>query len=231
MKAVMILALSAFPAFAQVGDSAARRPVPWLDLDLNGPQLEANQKTNPDDLGNTAQLLRFYQQENRDPGWENRFALLSWNIQHHPEAAFLGDMFTYANMPPALRDQIKQVWVTQVHQHADDPRVLRNAAAGMDTQLPSIRVGGNVQQTNLLTQVVPEYPPLARESRIQGTVRFNATIGPDGHVENLQLVSGHPLLVASAMKAVNQWTYKPTLLNGNPARVVTTIDVNFTLQP
>jgi protein TonB len=92
-----------------------------------------------------------------------------------------------------------------------------------------IRVGGNVQAANLIRKVVPVYPPLAKQARIQGTVRFQAIIGKDGTIQNLQLVSGHPLLVANAQQAVSQWIYRPTLLNGDPVEVVTTIDVNFTL--
>jgi protein TonB len=92
-----------------------------------------------------------------------------------------------------------------------------------------IRVGGNVQAARLVNQPKPVYPPLARQARIQGTVRFNAIIGKDGHIENLTLVSGHPLLVPAATAAVKQWVYKPTLLNGEPVEVVTVIDVNFTL--
>ena len=92
-----------------------------------------------------------------------------------------------------------------------------------------IRVGGNVQSARLLRQPKPVYPPLARQARIQGTVRFNAIIGKNGRIQNLTLVSGHPLLVPSATAAVRQWVYKPTLLNGEPVEVVTQIDVNFTL--
>jgi len=92
-----------------------------------------------------------------------------------------------------------------------------------------IRVGGNVQQANLLRKVQPVYPPLAKQARISGTVRFTAVIGKDGSIQNLQLVSGHPLLVEAAKQAVSQWQYKPTLLNGEPVEVVTQIDVNFTL--
>jgi protein TonB len=92
-----------------------------------------------------------------------------------------------------------------------------------------IRVGGNVQQARLVSQPKPVYPPLARQARIQGTVRFNAVIGTDGTIQNLQLVNGHPLLVPAATAAVKQWVYKPTLLNGEPVEVVTQIDVNFTL--
>ncbi|MEK7752796.1 MAG: energy transducer TonB [Acidobacteriota bacterium] len=93
-----------------------------------------------------------------------------------------------------------------------------------------IRVGGNVQQAKLLNQPKPVYPPLAKQARIQGTVRFNAIIGRDGAIANLVVVSGHPLLVPSALEAVRQWKYQPTLLNGEPVEVVTQIDVNFTLQ-
>jgi len=92
-----------------------------------------------------------------------------------------------------------------------------------------IRVGGNVQAAKLLNQPKPAYPPLARQARIQGVVRFNAVIGRDGTIQNLTLVSGHPLLVPSATEAVRQWRYQPTLLNGEPVEVVTQIDVNFTL--
>ncbi len=92
-----------------------------------------------------------------------------------------------------------------------------------------IRVGGNVQAAMLTHQPKPVYPPLARQARIQGTVRFNAIIGRDGTIQNLTLVSGHPLLVPSATEAVRQWVYRPTLLNGEPVEVVTQIDVNYTL--
>ncbi len=92
-----------------------------------------------------------------------------------------------------------------------------------------IRVGGNVQSAKLVRQPKPVYPPLARQARIQGTVRFSAIIGKDGTIQNLQLVSGHPLLVQSATDAVKQWVYQPTQLNGEPVEVITQIDVNFTL--
>jgi protein TonB len=92
-----------------------------------------------------------------------------------------------------------------------------------------IRVGGNVQAANLVRKITPVYPPLAKQARVQGTVRFTAVISKDGTIQQLQLVSGHPLLVQAAQDAVKQWLYKPTLLNGEPVEVVTQIDVNFTL--
>lgn len=93
-----------------------------------------------------------------------------------------------------------------------------------------IRVG-SLQEANLIKKVTPTYPPLAMSAHIQGTVRFTATIGKDGTVQNLQLISGNPALVKAATDAVKQWLYRPTVLNGDPVEVITQIDVNFTLTP
>ena len=92
-----------------------------------------------------------------------------------------------------------------------------------------IRQGGNVQAARLVNKVQPQYPPLARQTRISGTVRLHAIIGKDGGVQSLTLESGHPLLVQSALDAVRQWRYQPTLLNGEAVEVDTTIDVIFSL--
>ncbi|MBY0505484.1 MAG: TonB family protein [Bryobacteraceae bacterium] len=90
-------------------------------------------------------------------------------------------------------------------------------------------VGGSVQAAKLIYQVKPVYPPLARQARIQGTVRLQAVIARDGTIQNLVLSSGHPLLVQSALEAVRQWRYRATTLNGENVEVMTQIDVNFTL--
>jgi len=92
-----------------------------------------------------------------------------------------------------------------------------------------IRVGGSVMQAQLISPVAPVYPQLAKQARIQGTVRLTATISREGTVQQLEVVSGHPLLQRSALQAVSQWRYQPTLLNGQPVEVVTTIDVVYTL--
>jgi protein TonB len=92
-----------------------------------------------------------------------------------------------------------------------------------------IRVGGQVENARLIFQPKPEYPPLAKMARIQGTVRLEAIISRDGTIQDLKVVSGHPLLVKTALEAVQRWRYQPTLLNGDPVEVVTEIDVNFTL--
>jgi len=92
-----------------------------------------------------------------------------------------------------------------------------------------IRVGGEVQAARLTHEVVPVYPVIARQARVQGTVRLSAAIAPDGTVKDLHLLNGSPLLVAAAEDAVKQWTYQPTYLNGKPVEVLTEIDVRFTL--
>lgn len=81
----------------------------------------------------------------------------------------------------------------------------------------------------IITQTRPDYPPLARQARIQGNVILHAIINKEGKVAELEVVSGHPLLVQAAMDAVRQWVYKPTLLNGQSVEVDTTITVTFTM--
>jgi protein TonB len=91
------------------------------------------------------------------------------------------------------------------------------------------RLGGQVMEANLIRKVQPVYPPLAVSARVQGVVEFTATIDETGKVVNLQLVRGHPLLVAAARDAVYRWLYRPTLLNGQPVSVIADITVPFTL--
>jgi protein TonB len=92
-----------------------------------------------------------------------------------------------------------------------------------------IRVGGNVQAAKMLRQIQPVYPQIAKTAHVQGTVILHAVIAKDGSVQELQYVSGPPLLMKSAMDAVRQWRYQPTLLNGEPVEVDTTVSVIFTL--
>jgi protein TonB len=96
-------------------------------------------------------------------------------------------------------------------------------------QVQRIKIGGSVQQAKLIRQPRPVYPPLAKQARISGTVQLSAVIAKNGTIQELKAVSGHPLLIPAALEAVRQWVYQPTLLNGEPVEVQTTIDVNFTL--
>lgn len=82
---------------------------------------------------------------------------------------------------------------------------------------------------DLIRKVQPAYPPLARAARIQGVVVLAAIIGKEGTIENLHVLSGHPMLTAAAIDAVRQWRYRPYILNGEPVEVETQITVNFSL--
>ena len=86
-----------------------------------------------------------------------------------------------------------------------------------------------MMEGNLVHKVQPAYPPLARAARIQGPVVLRAIISKAGTIENLQVLSGHPLLVPAAIDAVRQWRYRPYNLNGEPVEVETQVTVNFIL--
>lgn len=92
---------------------------------------------------------------------------------------------------------------------------------------PRVWIGGNVQMAKLVHQVQPEHPPLARKAGVSGTVRLRAIVAKDGSVAQLEVLSGHPLLVQAALDAVQQWRYEPTLLNGEPVEIYTFIDIVF----
>ena len=92
-----------------------------------------------------------------------------------------------------------------------------------------VRVSQGVSVGRLIKKVDPVYPKLARDARVQGQVVLTAIISKDGSIEDLRVLSGHPMLVQAALDAVRQWRYKPYLLNGEPVEVETTVRVNFTL--
>jgi protein TonB len=86
-----------------------------------------------------------------------------------------------------------------------------------------------MSEGDLVHKVLPTYPPLARNVRIQGQVVLQAVISKQGIIENLRLLSGHPMLVPAAIEAVRQWRYRPYVLNNEPVEVETLITVNFSL--
>jgi protein TonB len=86
-----------------------------------------------------------------------------------------------------------------------------------------------MMEGNLIIRVQPAYPLLARQVRVQGLVVLRAVISRDGAIENLQVLSGHPMLVQAAVDAVRQWRYRPYVLNGEPVEVETEVKVNFIL--
>jgi TonB family protein len=92
-----------------------------------------------------------------------------------------------------------------------------------------IRVGGNVQKAKIIRQVQPVYPEIAKKANVSGTVLLHVIVAKDGTVMQIQYISGPPLLMKASMDAVRHWQYEPTLLNGEPVEVETTISVVYTL--
>jgi protein TonB len=92
-----------------------------------------------------------------------------------------------------------------------------------------VRVGGNIKPPVKTKDVRPTYPPIAQSARVQGVVIIEATIGPNGKVQDARVLRSIPLLDTSALDAVKQWEFTPTLLNGVPVPVIMTVTVQFTL--
>jgi TonB family protein len=98
------------------------------------------------------------------------------------------------------------------------------------TLLPRrVNMSGDVAAAMMIKHDRPDYPPIARAANVSGTVVLKAVIGTDGHISDLQAISGPPMLLEAALEAVRKWTYHPYLLNGEPVEVDTTINVVFSL--
>jgi protein TonB len=111
---------------------------------------------------------------------------------------------------------------------------IASSTRGITPTLPVVPVArpivtSHAMEAYLIHRVQPEYPALARTARIQGEVVLRAIISSTGSIENLHVLSGHPMLVASAVNAVLQWRYRPYVLNGNPVEVETQVTVRFIL--
>ena len=91
-------------------------------------------------------------------------------------------------------------------------------------------MGGNIRPPTKTRHVAPTYPPIAQSARVQGIVIIEATIGPNGKVQEAKVLRSIPLLDQAALDAVKQWEFTPTLLNGVPVPVIMTVTVQFTLQ-
>jgi protein TonB len=102
-------------------------------------------------------------------------------------------------------------------------------AAVIEARPPKVHLSSGVMAGNLLDKIPPQYPVIAKEARIQGTVVLEATISKAGTIENLRVISGPPMLQQAAIDAVRSWRYKPYLLNGEPVEVQTTVNINFRL--
>lgn len=99
----------------------------------------------------------------------------------------------------------------------------------MPPPVKPIPVGGNIQAARLVERIAPGYPEQAREDGISGVVILEAIIDKSGLVRDVKLLDGHPMLAPSAIEAVTQWRYKPTLLNGQTVEVITRVEVTYRL--
>jgi protein TonB len=93
-----------------------------------------------------------------------------------------------------------------------------------------VRVSQGVTRGMVISKIEPKYPKLALAARVTGVVLLRAVISKEGEIKELQVVSGHPLLVPAAIDAVKQWRYRPYLLNGEPVEVETNITVTFQME-
>lgn len=160
-----------------------------------------------------------------DPGYGDAFAYL--NLLHRLRANLAGTPEEYAR-EIALADAMVEKALEAKKRLTPAPP--SPSSASEKPAVPKqIRIGSNVMAAKLVRSIAPIYPPLAAQARIQGVVRFDATVGHNGRVIKLQLVSGHPLLVPAAEEAAKQYEYQPTMLNGQPAEVLLQLGVPFTL--
>ena len=135
----------------------------------------------------------------------------------------------------------RQIGPVQVPARSTPPATLRTrppSPTGSEAPPPAvsgsagpkrIRVAGSVIAGKLIFQPQPQYPPLAKTARIQGIVRMEAVIDKDGTVQDVKVLSGHPLLVKAAIEAVSRWRYQPTLFQGQPVEVLTEVEQGFSL--
>jgi protein TonB len=94
----------------------------------------------------------------------------------------------------------------------------------------AVRLSEGLVAAQLTYRVEPRYPPLAIQIHLQGSVQLHAIISREGRITSLEVLSGHALFVQAALDAVRQWRYRPTMLDGEPVEVETTISVIFRLQ-
>ena len=219
----------------------------WLPVDRQA-RKDSGQK--PEDVGPIANARLRNELKAKwlpilDEAMKNEETALRIDADYSDAMAYLNLVIRYrADLLDTLEEWKTEVrradeWVTRASEAKKAAGTGARARDVMKIEAPAsagaapgtLRIGGRVAQANLESQVAPMYPPRAKQARISGTVRFNAVIGKDGHVDDLALISGHPLLVQAAKEAVQQWVYKPTLLNGEPVQVLTTVEVNFSLLP
>jgi len=160
-----------------------------------------------------------------DPNYADAMAYMNLFIR---ERADLRD--TQAEYVEDIRAADEWVGKALAAKKAQAERGMMRSAAPSPPPPPQVQPAvATWAQPRIVRQVAPVYPPLALQARIEGVVRFSATIDKEGQVSHLEVQSGHPLLVPPAIEAAKQWLYEPSLINGQPVEVKTQIEVYFKL--
>lgn len=144
-------------------------------------------------------------------------------VSNNPNAIYRGTAMETTTNPDEVRPS-----GTEVGRSGKGLDDIMGTGSGMDVKLDGPkRIKSQLTEGQLLNRVEPVYPQIAKISGIQGEVKLHAIIGRDGRIQSLSAVSGHPLLVRAALEAVEQWRYRPYVLNGATVEVETFITVNF----
>jgi TonB family protein len=220
-----------YPAYSQARTSLGMRP------EMPGPIGDATvrEKLRAEWWGRIDEAIKNLEQALAiDPNYSDAMAYL--NLFYRERADLVSTATEYHEQVKIADDWVKKALEAKKQQvatnrapYAAPPPPPPPPPPGSTGGNLRIAVGGGVQQSKLIRQVPPVYPPEAKDARIQGVVKLEAIIGKDGNISNLQVLSGHPILVPAALEAVRQWQYQQTLLNGEPVEVRTQIDINFTL--
>jgi TonB family protein len=190
--------------------------VPHASVTMNNPQASTEDTVRADEAG------RFSFVGLPAGSYELRVKAPGFQLYSRPQTPLAGGRDLSVAVTLALG---------QVNENINVTAAGKKTAARTSEAPVRIRVGGNVQATQLVRQVKPAYPESARAAGIEGTVVLQATIGTDGALKSVRVLNAQidPDLAQAALSAVQQWLYKPSLLNGEPAEITTTITMNFTL--
>jgi periplasmic protein TonB len=215
LQALALAFLFALPLFRTVGmptSQVLHTPVSWGAATPTPPPLQHQHVVTLSQSNYVNQLLV------APPSIPRHIAQIDENIAPPQVGYSSGSEIGVAEGPPdGVRGAIGDLATAVIPRLAPQPTIQRTFKTS------------SMLQGSLIRRVEPVYPPLARNARIQGPVVLEAVIGKNGGMENLRLISGHPMLTQAAIQAVSQWLYKPYILNGEAIEVETQITVNFIL--